>query len=180
MLFPTHLLVAAGIGWLSTRPRVRRRLAARGPVAAAPSLSVPLLVVGAAFPDAIDKPLGTLGIVDVYQSVGHAALLAPVAVALAARHRHGLAVAIGWVSHLALDALHMALNGRAADAAFLGWPVLSRPDPLAIPPGEFALYYAGSPSFFLEAALWLAALVVAVRSRFGGDGDAGEEAEPGR
>jgi hypothetical protein len=28
--------------------------------------------------------------------------------------------------------------------------------PLAIPPGEFFLYYLWSPSFFLESILWLA------------------------
>lgn len=167
MLFPTHLLVAAGIGWLSDRPRVRQRLA--GP----PALSVGWLVGGAALPDLIDKPLGVLGVFDTYQSVAHSALLVPIAVAVAARHRHGLAVAVGWGSHLALDAIHVVVNGRASDALFLAWPALTRSDPLAIPPGEFARFYAGSPSFLLEVALWSAAVVVALRSRFDADASRG-------
>jgi len=172
VLFATHLLVAAGLGWLSGHPRLRRYSGD------SPPLSVWWLVAGAALPDVVDKPLGALGVFDVYQSVGHSALLVPLAVVVtvAARHRHGLAVAIGWGSHLALDALHMVANGRAGDAAFLAWPLLTRSDPLAIPPGEFALFYVGTPSFFLEAALWLAAVAVALRSRFA----AGRDRENGR
>ena len=173
MLFATHLLVAAGLGWLSGRPRVRRRFAggATPTLSTAPSLSVRWLVAGAALPDVIDKPLGVLGVFAVYQSVGHSALLVPLAVALAARHRHGLAVAVGWGSHLALDAVHVIVNGRASDALFLAWPVLTRSDPLAIPPGEFALFYVGTPSFFLEAALWLTAILLALRSRIAAGAD---------
>ncbi|MFO8114899.1 MAG: metal-dependent hydrolase [Halorubrum sp.] len=173
MLFPTHLLVAAGIGWLAGHPRLRRRLRDAPAVltgrtrSTGPTLSTGWLVAGAALSDVVDKPLGVLGVFDVYQSVGHSALLAPVAIALAASHRHGLAVAIGWGSHLALDAFHVVVNGRASDALFLAWPVVSRSDPLAIPPGEFALFYVGSPSFYVEILLWLAALVVVGRSRFG-------------
>lgn len=173
VLFATHLLVAVGIGWFAGHPRVRRRFAggAAPTLSTAPPLSVRWLVAGAALPDVVDKPLGTLGVFDVYQSIGHSALLVPLAVALAARHRHGLAVAVGWGSHLALDALHVVVNGRAGDALFLAWPLLTRSDPLAIPPGEFALFYVGTPSFFLEAALWLAAVALAVRSRFAAGAD---------
>jgi len=159
VLFATHLLAAAAIGWLSDRPRIRRFRA--DPAA----LSTVWLVAGAALPDIIDKPLGALGVVDTYHSVAHSALLVPLAVAVAVKHRHGLALAVGWGSHLALDALHVVVNGRVSDAMFLVWPVLVRSDPLAIPPGEFALLYVGSPSFFVEVALWLAAIIVAVRSR---------------
>jgi hypothetical protein len=167
VLFATHLLVAAGIGWLSGHPRVRRRLVRVPSQAAPPSLSTGWLVAGAALPDVVDKPLGTLGVVDVYQSVGHSALLVPLAVVAVARHPNGLAVAVGWGSHLALDALHMVVNGRPGDVRFLGWPLLERSDPLAVPPGEFALFYLGTPSFFLELTLWVAAALLALRSRFG-------------
>jgi len=162
VLFATHLLVAAGLGWLSGHPRLRRY------AGGSPSLSAWWLVAGAALPDVVDKPLGALGVVDVYQSVGHSALLVPLAllVTVAARHRRGLAVAVGWGSHLALDAVHMVANGRPDDVAFLAWPLLTRPDPLAIPPGEFALFYVGTPSFFLEVALWLTAVSLVLRSRF--------------
>ncbi|MFC7187060.1 metal-dependent hydrolase [Halorubrum yunnanense] len=161
MLFPTHLFVAGWIGWLSGRSRVRKRLPET------PTLSVPWLVAGATLPDAVDKPLGALGVVDTYHSVGHSALLAPLAVAVAARHRHGLAVAVGWGSHLALDTLHIVVNGRAGNAVSLAWPVLKKPDPLGIPPGEFARFYVGTPSFYLEVAIWLTAILLAFRWRFG-------------
>lgn len=136
MLFPTHLLAAALLG------RVAR-------------LSPFWLVVGATLPDAVDKPLASAGVVDVFHSVGHSGLLLPLAVAVAATGARGRAVAVGWASHLLLDALHVVVNGRAEDALFLGWPVVAVPDPLRIPPGEFFFYYLWSPSFFLEVGLWL-------------------------
>ncbi|WP_435098061.1 metal-dependent hydrolase [Halorubrum sp. N11] len=160
MLFPTHLLVAVGVSRLTGHPRVQRALPR------APTLSAGWLVVGAALPDVVDKPLGALGVVDTYHSVGHTVLLVPLAVALAVRHRHGLALAVGWGSHLALDAFHVVVNGRASDALFLAWPVLIRSDPLAIPPGEFARFYVGSASFYVELLLWLAAVLIVSRSRF--------------
>lgn len=160
MLFPTHLLVALGVSRLADHPRIQRRLPG------APTLSAGWLVIGAALPDVVDKPLGALGVVDTYHSVGHSLLLVPLAAALAVRHRRGLAIAVGWGSHLALDAFHVVVNGRASDALFLAWPVLIRSDPLAIPPAEFARLYAGSASFYVELLLWLAAVLIASRSRF--------------
>ncbi|MFC7057814.1 metal-dependent hydrolase [Halovenus salina] len=110
MLFPTHLAAA---GLLS-------RLIGRSPL---------WLVVGAAVPDVVDKPLGTVGVTALFHSVGHSALLAVVMVPIALSGRRGLAVAIGWASHLALDAGHVVVNGRPADALFLCWPVVEPPDP---------------------------------------------------
>jgi hypothetical protein len=136
MYFLTHLVAAALLGRWS-------------------QLSVPWLVVGAALPDAVDKPLAMLGVVELYHTVGHTALLAPVAVALALVSSTGRALAVGWASHLFLDAFHIVLNGRPGDALFLGWPLVVPPDPLAIPPGEFFFYYLWSPSFFLECVLWV-------------------------
>jgi hypothetical protein len=141
VLFVTHLVVAALLGRWS-------RLA-------------PLwLVVGATIPDAVDKPLAMAGVVDLYHTVGHTALLLPLAVVVAVTGRTGLAVAVGWGSHLFLDALHIVINGRPSDALFLGWPLVVPPTPLAIPPGEFMFYYLWSPSFFLECLIWLVAVVV--------------------
>lgn len=145
MLFATHLLVA----WLLARLR---------------NLSVPALVFGAALPDLVDKSLASLGVVDLFHTVGHSALLAPLAVLVALRGPSGVALALGWGSHLLLDALHIVINGRPTDAYFLAWPLLEPPTPLAIPPGEFFWYYLWSPSFFLEIGIWLFAAVVAVRA----------------
>lgn len=136
MLFPTHLLVGALLGRVS-------------------KLTIPGLVVGAAIPDVIDKPLAMVGAVDLYHSIGHSILLVAVFVPIALYSTAGLAVAVGWASHLSLDGLHVVLNGRPSDLLSLAWPVATPPDPLAIPPGSFVTYYVGSLSFFLEAALWL-------------------------
>jgi hypothetical protein len=150
VLFPTHL-VAAGL--LS---RVSR-------------LSLLWLVVGAAVPDIVDKPLGTLGVTALYHSVGHSLLLGIVMLPVALWGRAGLAVAAGWASHLTLDALHVVINGRPADALFLSWPLVTPPDPLAIPPGSFVWYYLGSPSFYLELVIWgvLAGLLIRAGVRAG-------------
>jgi len=136
VLFPTHLLAAAVLG------RVSR-------------LSPLWLVVGAALPDVVDKPLAMVGVVRLYHTVGHSALLAVVAVPVALTGRAGLAAAVGWASHLVLDTAHVVVNGRPADAAFLAWPLLEQPDPLALPPGSFFRHYLGSPAFFIEVAFWL-------------------------
>jgi hypothetical protein len=147
VLFATHLAAAALVG-------ARTRL------------SPWWLVLGAAVPDLVDKPLASLGVVDLFHTVGHSALLLVVAVPLALAGPRGAAVAVGWASHLLLDALHVVVNGRPADALFLGWPLVVPPDPLAIPPGEFFFYYLWSPSFFLEFLVW-GALAVVVARRYG-------------
>ena len=136
MLFPTHLLVAASL----------RRWSQLSPV---------WLAVGAAVPDLLDKPLGMLGVLDLFQTVGHSALTAVVLLPLAWYSRDGAAVAVGWVSHLLLDALHVVINGRPTDALFLGWPLVVPPDPLRAPPGPFVEQYLGTPAFYLEVAIWL-------------------------
>jgi hypothetical protein len=146
VLFPTHLLVAALLG--------------RGS-----RLSTPWLAVGAALPDVVDKPLATAGVTDLFHSVGHSVLWLPVAVAVGLAGARGLAAAVGWGSHLLLDAAHIVVNGRPGDALSLAWPVAAPADPLAIPPGAFALYYVGTPSFVLEVALWLGAAAALARTR---------------
>jgi hypothetical protein len=146
MLFPTHLLAGALCGRASRLP---------------PGWAV----LGAALPDLLDKPLGTLGVTELYHSVGHSLLFALAVVPLVLFGRAGAAVALGWVSHLALDALHVVLNGRPTDALFLGWPLVVPPSPPKIPPGEFFYHYLGSPSFLLEALLWGAVLFALLTER---------------
>jgi len=161
MLFLTHLLAAALLG------AVRR-------------FSPHYLVVGAALPDLVDKPLASLGPVPVFHSVGHSALLAPVFALVAWRFRYGPSLALGWVSHLLLDAGQIVLNGRPDDARFLGWPLIGPRTPLAIPPGDFFFYYLWSPAFYVEVGLWLLAIVlVAGRLRTGWRPAPGDLRPPG-
>jgi hypothetical protein len=143
MLFPTHLVAA---------PLLR----------AASGLSLFWLAVGAALPDVVDKPLGIVGVVDLFHSVGHSLALLVVAVPVALYCRAGLAAAVGWGAHLLLDTVHVVVNGRPGDALFLAWPAVVPPDPPRIPPGEFVWHYLGTPSFFLEAVLWVVLAVLFV------------------
>lgn len=148
MLFPTHLLAGYALGRLTDRP-------------------VAWLVVGAALPDVVDKPLATVGVVDLFHSLGHSAFaLAGLAVVAALAGRpEPEALAVGVGSHLLLDAGHVVLNGRAIDALFLGWPAVVPPDPLALPPVAFARFYIGTPSFFLECLFWVGFVTVALSPR---------------
>lgn len=146
MLFPTHLLAAASLSRVTP-------------------LSAPWLVVGAAVPDLIDKPLGLLGVTALFHSVGHSLILSVIAVPVALSGRAGLAITTGWASHIALDVVHVIVNGRPADALFAFWPLTSPLDPLGLPPGAFVGHYLGSPAFFLEVAVWMTLATVALRSR---------------
>jgi hypothetical protein len=138
MLFPTHLLAAVILGRRSR-------------------LSTVWLVGGAALPDVIDKPLGIVGIMNTYQTVGHSLLFLSVLTPLVFSSPLGRAVVAGWGSHLVLDALHMIVNGRPVDTLSLAWPLAESPEPLGLPPGSFVSFYVGSPSFVLESLLWLTA-----------------------
>jgi hypothetical protein len=166
VLFPTHLLAAALLGWWLQRAGSTRVVDETGLWPAVDETGLwplALVVAGAALPDVIDKPLASLGVVELFHSVGHSALFAVVVLPVALSGRAGRAVAVGWASHLLLDAVHVVINGRPDDALFLGWPLVVPPTPLRIPPGEFFFFYLWSPSFFLELLVWAGAAVVAVR-----------------
>jgi hypothetical protein len=148
VLFPTHLALAVLLG---------RRF----------RLSTAWLLAGAVLPDAVDKSLATAGVVDLFHTVGHSGLLVVLAIPIAYSSRSGLALAVGWGTHLLADALQIVLNGRPTDALFLGWPLVVPSTPLALPPVEFFWFYLWSPAFFLEIGVWLAlaASVLAGRRR---------------
>jgi hypothetical protein len=146
MLFPTHLVAAV---LLERQWR----------------LSVPLVVLGAALPDVVDKPAAMLGVVDLFHSVGHSLSALVVVAVLASRYRRLVPLCVGWASHLALDALHMVLNGRPADVQFLAWPLVRHTPAVNLPPLAFAAQYVGTPSFYIELLIWLAFGYVLVTSR---------------
>jgi hypothetical protein len=157
VLFPTHLAAGYVTGRWTRLPA--------WPV-----------VLGAALPDVLDKPLALLGGTDLFHSVGHSALAVGVVggLALVARLAEGrpgaradapggragplAALWLGWAGHLALDAVHMVVNGRPADVQFLLWPAVQHVPAVNLPPGSFAAYYVGTPSFFLEGVVWAALL----------------------
>lgn len=156
MLFPTHLVAAYLLG---TRWDLSRSWA----------------VAGAALPDLVDKPLGVLGIAELYHSIGHS-LLFLIGLSVVIRlGRGGLALWIGWASHLALDAVHMTINGRPGDVRFLGWPLVGHEPAVQLPPLEFLFHYVGTPAFFVEVAIWIAFAAALLRtSSIGPVGDARE------
>lgn len=144
MLFPTHVVAGYLVG--------------RG-------LRVPALpaAAGAALPDLVDKPLAMAGVVDIYHTVGHSALVLLAFLPVARSRRAWLAFWVGWASHLLLDVVHMGVNGRPDDAVFLLWPVVVRESSLGLGPIAFFDHYVGTPSFYLEIPVWIAFAYVAWR-----------------
>ena len=137
MLFPTHVVAGYVLGHGLRLPPV--------PVA-----------IGAALPDLIDKPLAILGVVGIYHSVGHSALVLLALLPFVRLGRAWLAAWLGWASHLALDVVHMVVNGRPEDAVFLLWPVVVRESSLGLGPIDFFFHYLWTPAFFLEIPIWIA------------------------
>ncbi|MEZ3144290.1 hydrolase [Halobaculum sp. MBLA0143] len=152
MLFATHLVLAAGL--------------ARGRY---PTVWV---VAGAALPDLVDKPLGVAGLIPTYHSIAHSALFGVVFLCPVLLGRvidwtpdtgRLAAVAFGWGSHLAADALHITLNGRPANTVFLLWPIVDSWDSLDAGPGAFVVQYVGTTSFYLELLIWLSVGLLVAR-----------------
>lgn len=137
MLFPTHVIAGYLLGYAVRLPAI--------PAA-----------VGAAIPDLIDKPLAMVGVVEIYHSVGHSALVLLALFPVALSNRALLAAWLGWASHLALDVVHVVVNGRPEDAVFLLWPVVVRDSSLGLGPIDFFVHYLWTPAFFLELPIWLA------------------------
>lgn len=148
MLFPTHLVAAYVVG---------KRY----------DLSLFWVVVGAAAPDLIDKPLATAGLVDLYQSIGHSLLLFLGISAVVLVRREWAALWVGWASHLLLDASHMVINARPEDLRFLAWPVIKHTPAVHLPPVNFLFYYLGTPSFYVEIAIWFVFAYVLITTNGG-------------
>ena len=167
MLFPTHVVLAAGLA--------RSRL---------PTLWV---VAGAVLPDLVDKPLGMAGLIPTYHSIVHSALFGVVFLLPLLSERvvgwsldtgRFAPVAFGWASHIAADAVHITLNGRPANTVFLLWPVVDSWDSLDAGPVPFVVQYVGTTSFYLELVIWLSVGLLVARDGWavvgvGTDGSSG-------
>ena len=98
LLVPTHLAMGYLIGIYSRFP-------------------IPALVVGSALPDLVDRPLYWLGLTPAPHTIGHSLAVAiPICLLLlAVGSRQAIAVAIGWLLHVATDALNV-LTTRGIEA----------------------------------------------------------------
>lgn len=128
-----------------------------------------MLVVGAALPDLIDKPVAEVGLVAAYHTVGHSLFVAAGVVGAAVvlrRHgrRRAVPLTVGWRSHLACDPYVAVPNYLADYLRPVTTPVRS-----AEPTGQYAARYVTTHRF--ATGLLLAAVAVAlalvVRSRPG-------------
>lgn len=96
-----------------------------------------VLAVATQVPDIVDKPLAlTFGVLPSGRSLAHSLFVAVSVLALIAvyaNHRNdeafGIAIAIGYLSHLASDAIKPALTRDFSHLAFLIWPAAEMPPP---------------------------------------------------
>lgn len=91
-----------------------------------------IAVGGAALlPDLIDKPLAwSLNILPNGRSLGHSLLIALLVIAVLGWYFNGrhdgltMAVAVGWLSHLATDGVQPLVTGEWQYLGYLGWPLI--------------------------------------------------------
>jgi hypothetical protein len=108
LLFPTHAAVGYLAGSYSRYPLV-------------------FLALGSVLPDLVDRPLLWVGLAPHSHTVGHSALLAvPVsALAVALFGSRGVALAGGWLGHLAGDLLNVATTAGPTHApTFVLFPLV--------------------------------------------------------
>ncbi|MFB6205948.1 MAG: metal-dependent hydrolase [Haloglomus sp.] len=118
-------------------------------------------LIGAFLPDLVDKPLGALGLVPSFHTVGHSLLLAGVAALVVAGTGRGEALLVGWVSHLAGD-LPLAVPTYLDHYV---WPVAAPPAPPPEPPGSYVAGYVTGPAFAAELLVAGAALAWVLAAR---------------
>jgi hypothetical protein len=126
------------------------------------------VALGALVPDLVDKTLTwTIALLPYGRSLAHSGFLTLVVVAVAvlAARRYGrvpIALAVGWASHLAADAVGIVLSGDWPHLwYYLGWPLFPLPPDATVHEGyvEFARSFEVTPMLALEAAAVVLAVV---------------------
>lgn len=120
-----------------------------------------LCLLGAYFPDIVDKPLGMFGVVPSLHTVAHSVLLVVPLAAVAAWTGRGEPFVLGWLSHVAAD-LPLAVPTYLDHYV---WPVLAPPAPPQEPLPAYVARYATTPWFALELCICALALGVVLRNR---------------
>jgi hypothetical protein len=155
-------------------------LAGRSGTAAGPTAAGTVaLGVGTQLPDLVDKPLAWhAAILPNGRSLGHSLVVALVVLTLvrwvaASRGRGALGTAfgIGYLTHLAGDALYPALAGRLSALGFLLWPLV--PVPPSDRTGGILTYFLTldfEPVFWFELVLAGGTLAVWYRDGMPGTG----------
>jgi hypothetical protein len=139
MLFPTHIVVAL-------------------PLIAVTDFSLFAVVFGCVVPDLVDKQMPRLNLTQFYHNVLHSGFSSIGIVALAVVYPPLAGLAVGWVTHIVMDCIHVVLNGRSNHLWFLAWPVKFDPDPLQLSSDSFFRHYVGTRSFYSEFVIWSVAL----------------------
>jgi hypothetical protein len=151
LLFPTH----AAVGYLAGTQF-------RYPVAA--------VLAGAVVPDLVDRPLLWLGLASHSHTVGHSALVAVPAAALAWLYGpRGVGLAVGWLLHLAGDVVNVATTaGPTRALTFVLFPLVDpvggqRLPTVAVSVPFISPHYVSPVVLVAELAVLVWALLVAVR-----------------
>lgn len=153
--------LAVGYALYSLQSRVVHRRAPRGP-------AVLWVALGTQFPDLVDKPLAWwLGVIPNGRSLTHSVFAAMLVISVVAWLSHGRdadvggAFAVGYLSHLAADAIGPFLAERYERLAFLLWPVLPAVD-YEIEGSVAAHLLELELNGQVMAELWLAGFVLAL------------------
>jgi len=151
MLFATHLVG----GYIASRIL---------------KMPVELVVLGAALPDLIDKPLGILEIAPHYHSIGHSVFTIFFLILVAVKIKILIPVIIGFLTHLCQDALHILINRGLEKTTFIFYP-LTFPNKPKITDGSvdfianFWSNYLWTTGFYIEFVFWGIALYFLYRQR---------------
>lgn len=177
MLPPVHLAV----GYLCYAAVVRLR----GTGVPAGQATI-VVVLAAALPDLIDKPLAWLGVVDVGRTLGHSLLFTVPVVALvwflarrADERELGIAFATGSLSHVATDVPWHLLSGEYHELGFLLWPITPMP-PYTGTTTLATLGGTAVTTLWIEAAILVAGVALWARDGRPGAGRKREESSPDR